>query len=444
VRVIIVGAGEVGRTIASNLADSHEVVIVELDPELADELTYSHDVLAIEGDGTDVETLREAGVGDADMLLACTDDDESNIVTCGAAKTASDVFTVARVKRRRLLETWRGAPGAFGVDFMVCTDLLAAQAIFRVSGLPGAHDVDSFAGGLIRMAEFEVREGSPVADQTVSEADRWESLTFAAVFREDDVVIPRGDTTIAVGDRIVVIGSPDSIRAFAEELAAEEDTENGDVVIVGGSKVGHQTARVFQDHGKRPRLIEQDERRARELAEELADTMVLNNDATDTEFLEREKIGDADLVVACLDSDEKNLLVSLLAKRLGAERTVTVVAEGSYVDLFETVGVDVAISPREETAEEIVRYTRAGRTEKIAMIEGDRAEVMEIEAEADSVLAGRSIAEAMGDLPDGVVVGAISRGGELVTPRGDTVVEVGDHVVVFVNNDVLSAVVDRI
>jgi len=442
--VIIVGAGEVGRTIATNLADSHDVVVVELDPELVDELTYSHDVLAIEGDGTDVETLREAGVEDADLLLACTDDDETNIVTCGATKTVADVFTVARVKRRQLLETWRGAQGAFGVDFMVCTDLLAAQAIFRISGLPGAQDVDAFAGGLIRMAEFEVREGSPVADQTVSEADRWESLTFAAIFRDGEVVVPRGESRIEAGDRIVVIGSPGNIRDFAEELAAEEDSENGDVVIVGGSKVGHQTARVFEEHGKHPRLIEQDPDRARELAEELPDTMVLNNDATDREFLEREKIGDADLVVACLDSDEKNLLVSLLAKQLGAERTVTVVAEGSYVDLFETVGVDVAISPREETAEEIVRYTRAGRTEKIAMLEGDRAEVIEIEIGAESFLAGRPIAESIPDLPDGVVVGAISRGGELVTPRGDTVLEVDDHVVIFVDNAVLDRVVDRL
>jgi len=443
-RVIVVGAGEVGTTIATNLSDSHEVVVVELDGELVDDLSYAHDVLAIQGDGTDIEVLREAGVEDADMLIASTDVDETNIVTCGAAKTVSDVFTVARVKRRRLLETWRGAPGAFGVDFMVCTDLLAAQAIFRVSGLPGAQDVDTFAGGLVRMAEFEIREDSPVTDETVSEADRWESLTFAAVFRDGEVVIPRGDTTIEAGDRIVVIGSSGSISAFATELAAGTAAANSDVVIVGGSKVGMQTARVFCEHGKHPRLIEQDPERARTIAEELPDTMVLNNDATDREFLEREDIGRADLLVACLDSDEKNLLVSLLAKQLGADRTVTVVAEGSYVDLFETVGVDVAISPREETAEEIVRYTRAGTTEKIAMLEGDLAEVMEIEVDADSVLAGEAIADSVGQLPDGVVIGAISRGGTLVTPRGDTVIHQGDHVVVFVDNEVLADLVDRI
>ncbi|AGN02479.1 potassium transporter peripheral membrane component [Salinarchaeum sp. Harcht-Bsk1] len=441
-RVIVVGAGEVGRTIATNLADSHEVVVVELDPELVDELTYAHDVLAIEGDGTDVETLREAGIEDADMLIASTDDDEANIVTCGAAKTISDAFTVARVKRHRLLETWRGAPGAFGVDFMVCTDLLAAQAIFRIAGLPGAQDVDAFAGGLIRMAEFEIREDSPVANQTVSEADRWESLTFAAIFRDGDVVVPSGVSRIQSGDRIVVIGSPENIRDFAEELAAEEDAEHGDIVIVGGSKVGHQTARVFEEHGKRPRLIEQNPDRARELAEILPDTMVLNNDATDREFLERESVGDADLVVACLDSDEKNLLVSLLAKRMGAERAVTVVSEGSYTDLFETVGVDVAVSPREETAEEIVRFTRAGRTEKVAMLEGDLAEVIEFEVDESSNLAGRTIVESTSELPDGIVVGAISRGGSLVTPRGDTVIQNGDHVVVFVDNEVLDTVLD--
>ena len=443
-RVIVVGAGEVGHSIAENLADSHEVVVVELDAEKVEDLTYALDVLTIQGDGTDVEVLKEAGVAEADMLLACTDDDEANIVTCGAAKTVADVFTVARVKRRRLLETWRGAPGAFGVDFMVSTDLLAAEAIFRISGLPGAQDVDAFAGGLIRMAEFEVHADSPVANQTVEAADRYDSLTFAAIFRNGDVVIPRGPTTIEPEDRLVVIGDPEHVRAFSLELAVEEDTENGDVVIVGGTEIGRQTARVFEEHGKRPRLVEPDPDLARELAEDLPETVVLECDPTDEEFLQREGIDRADLLISCLDSDESNLLVALLAKRLGTERTVTVVSEGSYLDLFETVGVDVAISPREETAEDIIRFTRAGRTEKVAMLEGDRAEVIEIEVDDESELSGRSIAESVPDLPEGIVVGAISRNGELVTPRGDTVIRNGDHVVVFVETATLEHVVDRL
>ncbi len=442
-RVIVVGVGEVGRSIAENLADSHDVVVVERDEALVEELTYDLDVLPIQGDGTDLAVLREAGVEDADILIASTDVDETNIVTCGAAKTASDAFTIARVKRRNLLTTWQGAEGAFNVDFMVSSDLLTAEAIFRISGLPGARDVDTFAGGLVRMAEFELAEDSGVTGQTVQEADRYDSLTFAAVFRDGDVEVPRGDTVLRSGDRVVVIGSPDSVIRFATSVATG-DGDTDDVVIVGGSEIGFQTARMFEEHGHSPRLIERDHERARNLAEDLPNTTVLHSDATDVEFLTSEHVDEADVVVSALNYDDRNLLVSLLADRIGVERTVSVVQQAEYAELFETVGVDIAVNPREETAEEIVRFTRAGHTEKVAMLEHDRAEVLEIEVTDGSVLAGRRIVEATADLPAGVVIGSITRDGELITPRGATVTEPGDHVVLFVETEVLDDVVDAI
>jgi trk system potassium uptake protein TrkA len=443
-RVIIVGAGEVGRSIAANLAEGHDVVVIERDEDIVEKLTYSLDVLSIQGDGTDLSVLREAGIENADMLIASTDIDETNIVTCGAAKTISDVFTIARVKRRDLLSTWKNSYEAFNADFMVCSDLLTAEAIFRISGVPGAQDVDSFAGGLVRMAEFGIGEESPVTGQTVSEADRYSSLTFAAIFRGEAVVIPRGNTVLESGDRVVVIGSPDSIGDFAMDTVRDEDNSTESVVIVGGGELGFQTARLFEEHGFRPKLIEQDEERARELAEALPNTTVLQNDATDAEFLTSEGIDRADVVVAALESDEKNLLVSLLADRIGVDRTIAVVNAVEYTDLFETVGVDIAVNPRDETAEEIIRFTRHNRTEKIAMLEHDLAEVIEIEITEDSILANRRIVDAIGDLPESVVIGAISRDGELVTPRGETEIQVGDHVVMFAETAVLDTLTHEI
>src|SRR6056297_3712163 len=165
--VIIIGAGEVGSSIAASLADTHEVVVVDVDGERVDALTYSHDVLAIEGDGTSLDTLKEAGVEQTDMIIASTDDDETNLVACGTAKTVDDPFTIARVKNVDYLETWRRAADqqAFGVDFMVCSNLLTAEDIVRVISMPAARDVDSFADGAVQMAEFSVTESSPVADQ---------------------------------------------------------------------------------------------------------------------------------------------------------------------------------------------------------------------------------------------------------------------------------------
>ncbi|GGC60245.1 Trk system potassium transport protein TrkA [Haloferax sulfurifontis] len=441
VRVIIIGAGQVGSSIAADLDETHEVVVIDCDPERVDELNYSLDVLALHGDGTSVDTLEEAGVERADMVIASTDDDETNIVACATAKAISNAFTIARVKNTEYLRTWQRSEKAFGIDFMVCTNLLAAESIVRVVGLPAARDVDPFAGGQVQMAEFEVDEESPVANQTVSEADRFDSLTFAAILRDGEVTIPRGDSVIGPGDRVVVIGSPKSVQGFASSVSPDEPPGTAEeVVIVGGSEIGYHVARLLEERGFKPRLIEHDAERARELAEMLPGTIVMESDATDVDFLEREYIGDADLLVSALDSDEKNLLVSLLAARLGVERTVAVIDTTPYVDLFEAVGVDVGVSPREVVAEEITRFTREGGAENVALIESNKAEVLEIEVDADSVLAGKPIRESVASLPEGVVIGAITRRREFITPRGDTVIEPGDHVVVFVDSCVIDDV----
>jgi len=438
VRIIVVGAGQVGASIAENLAESHEVVVIDVDAERVDELTYAADVLPIHGDGTDVDNLVEADIDDVQMLIASTDDDETNIVTCGTAKTLSDCFTIARVKNTRFLDTWRHAKGeALGVDFMVGTNLLTATETVRLSGLPAARDVDTFAGGLVQMAEFEIPEGSQVAGQTVQEADRFDSLTFAAIIREDDVVIPTGQTLIEAGDDVIVIGSRESVRELASEVAPHTGNGVANILLIGGSDVSYQTAKLLVEQGISPRLIEVDPDRARHLAEELPGTTVLESDATDRDFLEREHIDDVDVVIAALGDDERNLLSSLLAKRLGANRAIAIVDDWDYVQLFEEVGVDVAVNPREVTAEEITRFTRERRAENVAMIEHDRAEVIEFEVDADSVLVDRPIRESVPELPDGVVLGAITRNGDLVVPRGDTVIEAGDHVVVFVDTSVL-------
>ncbi|KTG14800.1 Trk system potassium transporter TrkA [Haloferax profundi] len=444
-RVVIVGAGEVGSNIAASLADSHDVVVVDVDPDRVEELNYSLDVLAIQGDGAAIETLEEADAGSADLLIASTDHDETNLATCGTSKVLGDAFTIARVKHVGFLRTWERSSGAFGVDFMVCSNLLTAEDIVQIIGLPAAVDVEWFANGLVQMAEFEIDPESHLVGQTVQEADQFDLLTFAAILRNGDVELPRGDSTLDAGDRIVVIGPPERVSQFATTASpndAANDTEN--VFVVGGGEIGFQTARLLQERGIKPRLIEEDPDRAREVAETLSDTLVFQFDATDTEALERENFGAADAVVAALESDQENLLVSLLAKRLGVNQTIAVVETGEYRDVFEAVGVDVAVNPRVVTAEEITRITREETTEKLTFIEDDRAEVIEVEVDEKSALAGEMIRESVPRLPKGVVVGAIAREQELVSPRGDTVIEVGDHVVLFVDERVAEEITSSV
>ncbi|MFB6102808.1 MAG: Trk system potassium transporter TrkA [Haloplanus sp.] len=444
-RIIIVGAGQVGSSIAEDLAESHDIVVIDRDGDRVDELTYSLDVLTVQGDGTSLSTLEQAGVDEADMVIASTDDDETNIVICSTTRAVSDAFTVARVKNTEYLRTWERSERAFGIDFMVCTNLLAAESIVRVVGIPAARDVDSFAGGRVQMAEFEVPPGSPVTDQTIAEADRFEELTFAAILRDDGIELARGETALREHDRVVVIGNPRSVRGFATTIAPDEPPGTAEeVVIVGGSEIGYHVARLLGERGFKPRLIERDADRARHLAEDLPNAVVMENDATDIDFLEREHVGDADFLVAALDSDEKNLLVSLLARRLGIDRTVAVIDTPAYVELFETVGVDVGINPRVVVAEEITRFTREGGAEDVALIESDRAEVLEVEVDAASVLADRPIHESVTDLPAGVVIGAITRDDTFITPRGDTVIHPGDHVVAFLDADVADEVTPKL
>jgi trk system potassium uptake protein TrkA len=389
-----------------------------------------------------METLEEAEVGEADLLIASTDDDETNIVACGIAKVCGDAFTIARTKSPKYLRPWERGKRAFGVDFMVCTDLLAAKTIVGVTGLPTAQDVDTFADGLVQMTEFEVPADSPVADQTVAEADRFDSLTFAGILRDGEVIVPRGETVLRAGDDVVAIGSPESTREFSAAITLEQNGVT-DVVIMGGGQIGYQTARLLEEGGFSPRLIERDGERARWLAEQLPGTTVLNGEPTDQDLLADEHVGSADVVVAALETDQENLLVTLLSRRLGAERAISVVETVEFVDLFETVGVDVAVSPRKVTAEEITRFTRSRRAENVHIIDGEEGEVLEFEVGAESILLDRPIEEAAADFPEGVVIGAIARDGSRITPRGDTVVREGDHVIVFAETDALAEITER-
>ena len=242
--VVIIGAGAVGTSIADSLDDTHDVVVIDIDESRAEDLKYDLDVMTLAGDGTSSSVLQQASVGNADLFIACTDDDRANLVACGTAKTLANPFTIARTKSVEYLRTWERSEAAFGVDFIVCSDLQAAENVVRVVGLPAAIDVDPFAGGRVQMAEFEILDESPVAGQTVAQADRFDSLTFAGLFRNGDMVLPQGDTQIRVGDRAVVIGSPESVQGFAADIAPETTPgEATEIVVIGGSDIGYHTAR---------------------------------------------------------------------------------------------------------------------------------------------------------------------------------------------------------
>ena len=443
--VTVVGAGDVGTGIAARLADTHDIAVVDVDEDRLDTLASAHDVRTVCGDGRSLDTLEAAGLGDADVLVASTDRDGANVMICGAAKNTTDVRTVARVKRIDLYETCQEAEGAFGIDDMLCVNRLTARDVVRATTLPGALAVDTFADGRAEMAEFTIESDAPIANERVEEADRFASLTFAGIVRDGDVIVPDGDTVVEPGDRIVAIGSLSSISRFARTLAGraalDSDTE---IVVAGGGEVGVEVVRLLADRGYRTRIVEGDRERASVVAAALPETEVLEGDATSVGFLTNEGVGDAEVLVATLGDDETNYLVSILAKQFGVSHAVSIVEAAEHVSLFEAAGIEVAARPRNILAGEIAGLVLETGADSVTLIENDRAEIVEVTIDADSVLAGELLREVAGDFPGGFVIGALVRGGTLTPPRGGTVVQTGDRVIAFVDSEIVDEVAPKL
>ena len=445
-KVIIIGVGQVGRSVAHALAEDHEVIVVDKNPDRLDSVRAETDVLTYEGNGARLEVLKTAEVPSADLIIGSTSDDRSNILICSTARALNpDAFTIARVAETEYLATWSQLREAFNVDFMVGADHLTARSIVEVAGLPTAQDVEYFGQGRVVMAEFTIPEESPVAGKTVQSLNLSDGVNLVAVFDDDQMEVVRGTTRLRPGSRLLVIGQPTQVERFGSNLVPKARLRTvRRVVILGGGEIGYQTARMFEQRGLEPRLVEKNPERAQTLAQELPDTLVLQNDATDPDFLRREGVADTDLVVSALTPDERNLLTSVLSRELGAEQVLSVVHHGVYESVFTHSGIDVTVNPRREVIEEILRHTRVRDVEKITFVEHERGEVVEIELNDDSPLVGPPLEEAVQSVPHNFVLGAVIRNGDVLIPRGKTVLERGDHVVMFVDTEVADEVLEAI
>jgi trk system potassium uptake protein TrkA len=431
VRIVIVGAGHVGRTIVEALHAEHDVTVIDLDPAHLAALSYRFDVRGVAGNGASRRTLQEAGVARADLVIASTERDEPNLVAAMLAKRLSSARTIVRTSNAEYLEAWRERE--IDANFMVSAELEAANAVAGIVGLPAARQTDVFADGLVQIVEFDVPRagaGEEIAGRPLRDAPLPGDSKLAAIIREQRVVRPDGDASIEPGDRIVVIGSPAAAREWSRALALEQRTID-DVVVFGAGKMGTAIARVLLERGIRVRLVEQDGARARIVAEALPDADVFESSGLDADFLERERIGQASAAVFCLNDDAKALYAAVLVKMHGVALTIAVVTDPMSLGVLERGGVDVAINPRDLIAEEIVRFAHDPRIRQLAMLEDDRFEVLDLTVRADSELANRSFRE----LPEtGSLIGAVIRDGAARFPHGDDVLRPGDRVIVFVES----------
>ncbi|MEX2534852.1 MAG: Trk system potassium transporter TrkA [Trueperaceae bacterium] len=434
--VFVVGGGEIGSRIAETLDRDHNVTVIEADEERASGFE-TMDVQFVRGNGTDPEDLRGAGVERADAFIACTDNDDVNVLACLAGKGLGAKKTLAFVTRQRYIDAFKGQNAvesvALAIDRVLWPQRTLANQIVDIVRVPRAVDSAVFAGGLIKLLEYRIEDGDPFVGRPLSGADLPTSVLVVGSIRGESFIVPSGNTVLCPGDKAVFMGSSDSMRHLEAKFARRKRRIS--VVIVGGGNVGFMVAQQLQEERAHITVIEKDEARCEKLAYWLPGVMVLKGDGSDLELLEQERIEDADVVVAVTDDDGKNLLVSLLTKQLGVPKVITRVGRAKNRRLFERVGIDVPLTPRSAAVQEVLNWLHIDDVDHLASIE-DRAEVMEV-VYPDDARSGR-----LSDLgaPTRSLIGALRRDGQVIIPHGDTVIRSGDHLFIVTTPDNIEAV----
>jgi trk system potassium uptake protein len=427
-RILIVGGGEIGYGLAHTLSVRHEVVVVDPSPQVAERFE-TLDVEFVRGGGTVSETLHAAGADKADVFIGCTGLDEVNIVACAMANQFGSPRTICFVSREDFLSD-SGQRGLehFGIDRVVWPEAQLAADIERLVTVPGALDAEEFAGGAVRLLEYRLAEGSPLTAGTIAELRLPEGSLLVAVRRADRFFVPRGDSRLLPGDKVVIMGTPGAMAEVQRRVTPSAHATDQVVTIIGGGDVGLRLAERLDAAPKvRLRVIERDRARGEVLAARLRRALVLNGDGTDLELLEAEDIGRSDVLVSVIDNDERNLLASLLGRQLGVGRIITRVGRALNLRLFERIGVDVAISARGAAIASVLHQIEGGPASLLAVLEEGEGRILELEVPAG--YQARALRDL--DVPRESIVGAILRNGGAIVPRGNDRVQPGDHIIVF-------------
>jgi trk system potassium uptake protein TrkA len=428
-RIIIVGGGEVGYGLSHALAPRHEVVVIDHAPATGDRFEKL-DVEFVAGGGTTSEVLRRAGVAEAQVFIACTGLDEVNIVACGMANQLGSPKTICFVSRDDFLDLPEGREGLelFGIDRVVWPEAQLAEDIERIVVSPGAVDAETFENGAVRLLEYRLDPGSPLTEQPLTKLNLPRGALLAAVRRADAFFIPRGDTRLVAGDKVVVMGKPDAMAAVERRVTPGGRNGQQSVTIIGGGDVGLRLAERLDTVGAvRLCVIEREQHRGEMLAARLRRALILNGDGTDLSLLEAEDIGRSDVLVSVIDNDEKNLLASLLGRQLGVRRVITRVSKPANLRLFERVGVDVAISARGAAVASVLHHIEGGQASLLAVLEEGEGRILELQVPPD--YQPRTLREL--NAPRDSIVATIIRGDEVIVPRGTDALLAGDRLLVF-------------
>ena len=437
-KIVILGAGQVGSTVASALVhEENDITIVDIDEHRLKELQDQMDIRCVQGHASHPKVMERAGIEDADLVIALTSSDEVNMVACQIAYTLYNVPTrVARVRSaeytiRSELFHREHSP----VDVLISPELLLTQYISRLIEYPGALQVLDFAGGRAQLVATEAEAGGLLVGQKLytlrHHLPAKSDARVAAIYRQGKLILPDGNTVIEENDMVFFVAARRHIPAVMKELRPM-DSPIRRVILAGGGNIGKNLARRLErDH--HVKIIERDPVRAEAIAEELSKTIVLVGDCADASLLREESVENTDVYCVLTNEDEANILSALQAKRMGAKKVIAIINRPSYVDLMESGAIDIAVSPQQITIGSLLTHIRRGSMVRVHSLRRGAAEAIEAIALGDrrsSKVVGRSLEEL--DLPKGTSIGAIVRGEDVIIAHHDTVIEEHDHVLLFV------------
>ncbi len=436
-KIIILGAGQVGASLANNLAsEANDITVVDVDSKRLQELQDRLDLRTVAGLASHPDVLHRAGAEDADMIIAVTNSDETNMVACQVAYTLFRTPTkIARVRAQEYLQhpelfTQESLP----VDVIISPEQLVTDYVHRLIEHPGALQVLDFSGGRVQLVAVKAYYGGPLVGhelRTLRDHMPGVQTRVAAIYRRGRAINPEGNTVIEADDEVFFTAAKKDIRAVMSELRRLEQPVKR-VIIAGGGNIGKRLAKALE-HQYQVKLIDHNAPRTVSISEELERTIVLHGDAADEELLLEENIENTDVFCALTNDDEANILSAMLAKRLGAKKVMALINRAAYVDLVESGDIDIAISPPQATIGSLLAHVRRGDVVMVHSLRRGAAEAIEAIAHGDeysSRVVGRAIEDIK--LPPGTTIGAIVRGDEVLIAHHDTVIEAEDHVLLFV------------
>ena len=431
-RIVIVGAGKLGYSIAELLANEEfDVVLVDQDETRLEAAKNTLDVLTVTANGASPITMNDPDIRSADILIAVTAGDEVNMVACILAKKHGITHTVARIRDMQFLsEEKEYLKENFDIDLMLNPELITAREVYRILMTPAALDVEDFASGKVRLFETKVTRHSPLANIPLKDLEMPKAILAGMIFRDQRMIIPHGDDCLLPHDNAYFIGDPAEIEKFSETFVHRDARKLEHVMIIGAGRTGRFLAKMLDEADVAVKIIDTNRERSRLAAEALENGLAICGDGTDIDLLMEEGVADADAVVCLTEDDKLNLMLALLAKHLGAKKTVVRVARGEYVDLMEKVGVDIVLPTRLLSASEVLAFARRGGVVSVSLLEGAKAEAVEVIVQEGAPVAGIPLMKA--HLPRECLVCAYVRGDEAVIPNGASVLLPGDRTILFI------------